>query len=106
MILGVLVRSVPIALGIGVAWAGPVEGLLGDSCGPSAEWFPGLLLAAFTADDPVVSTGRALLTLGAYCVVGLAVAGTVLVRRDVTSWRGPVPRGCAAPALHLGPRPA
>jgi len=78
-------RSVPIALGIGMARAGPVEGLLGDSWGPSPEWFPGLLLASFTVDDPAVSTGRALFTLGAYCVAGLTVTGTVLAQRDVTS---------------------
>lgn len=85
MVLGVLVRSVPIALGIGVAWAGPVEGLLTEDWGPASRWFPGPLLATFTVDDPAVSTGRALLTLVAYGVVGLTVAGTVLVRRDVTS---------------------
>jgi len=83
--LGVLVRSVPIALGIGVAWAGPFEGLLADDWGPAARWLPGRLLATFTLDDPTVSTTRVLLTLGAHCVVGLTVTGIVLARRDFTS---------------------
>ena len=47
MTLAVLVRSVPVALAIGIAWAGPFEHLLQDAWGPADRLFPGLLLEAF-----------------------------------------------------------
>jgi ABC-2 type transport system permease protein len=84
--LAVLVRSVPVALAIGIAWAGPFEHLLQDAWDPAGRFFPGLLLEAFVAGGTSeVSTTRALLTLAVYVTVAAAVAGTVFVRRDVTA---------------------
>ncbi len=84
--LAVLLRSVPVALGVGIAWAGPVEHITMDAWEPAGRVFPGLLLEAFAAGGtPAVSAGRALATVAAYAVVAAAVAGTVFARRDVTS---------------------
>jgi ABC-2 type transport system permease protein len=84
--LAVLVRSVPIALAIGIAWAGPFEHLLQDAWDPAGRFFPGLLLEAFVAGGTsAVSATRALLTLAIYVAVAAAVAGTVFARRDVTA---------------------
>jgi ABC-2 type transport system permease protein len=84
--LAVLVRSVPIALAIGIAWAGPFEHLLQDAWDPAARFFPGLLLEAFVAGGtPTVSASRALLTVAVYAAFAAAVAGAVFTRRDVTA---------------------
>ncbi|HET7855047.1 MAG TPA: hypothetical protein VFL41_01175 [Gaiellaceae bacterium] len=82
--LAVLVRSVPVALAIGIAWAGPFEHLLQDAWDPAQRYFPGLLLEAFVAGGTsAVSATRALLTVAIYVAVAAAVAGTVFARRDV-----------------------
>jgi ABC-2 type transport system permease protein len=84
--LAVLVRSVPAALAIGIAWAGPFEHLLQDAWDPAGRYFPGLLLEAFVAGGTSeVSATRALLTVAVYATVAAAVAGTVFTRRDVTT---------------------
>jgi ABC-type transport system involved in multi-copper enzyme maturation permease subunit len=73
--LAVLVRSVPVALAIGIAWAGPFEHLLQDAWGSAGRFFPGLLLEAFAAGGTsTVSATRALLTVAVY--VALAAAAT------------------------------
>ncbi|MEU4382051.1 ABC transporter permease [Micromonospora echinofusca] len=84
--LGVLVPSVPVAVGIGVGWAGPVEQVLGEAWGPAAEWFPGLLLESLLDPEPGgPGTARALVTLAGYCLAAACAAGIALTRRDVTS---------------------
>jgi len=84
--VGVLVRSVPVALAIGIAWAGPFEHLLQDAWEPATRVFPGLLLEAFVAGGTAeVSATRAFLTVAAYVAVAATVAGTVFARRDVTA---------------------
>jgi ABC-2 type transport system permease protein len=84
--LAVLVRSVPVALAIGIAWAGPFEHLLQDAWGPAGRFFPGLLLEAFVAGGTsAVSATRAFLTVAVYVALAAAVAGTVFARRDVTA---------------------
>ena len=84
--LAVIVRSVPIALAIGIAWAGPFEHLLQDAWDPAGRVFPGLLLEAFVAGGtPEVTAARAFLTVAVYVSVAAAIAGTVFARRDVTA---------------------
>jgi ABC-2 type transport system permease protein len=86
MAVGVLVRSVPIALAVGIAWAGPFEHLVQEAWGPASRLFPGLLLEAFVAGGtPDVGALRASLTVAAYVAVAVVVAGTVFARRDVTA---------------------
>jgi ABC-2 type transport system permease protein len=86
MTLGVLVRSVPIALAVGIAWAGPFEHLLGEAWTPAQRLFPGLLLESFVAGGTTdVSASRAALTITAYTLIAAAIAATTLVRRDITA---------------------
>jgi ABC-2 type transport system permease protein len=84
--LAVLVRSVPVALAIGIAWAGPFEHLLQDTWGPAQSYFPGLLLEAFVAGGTAdVSATRAGVVLAAYVAIAAAIAATVFSRRDMTA---------------------
>jgi ABC-2 type transport system permease protein len=84
--LAVLVRSVPVALAIGIAWAGPFEHLLQDAWGPAVRFFPGLLLEVFVAGGTSeVSAERAFLTISVYVMLAATVAATVFARRDVTA---------------------
>jgi ABC-2 type transport system permease protein len=86
MTLAVLVRSVPLALGIGIAWAGPVEHIVQDAWSTANSVFPGLLLEAFVAGGTSdVSASRALLTVALYVLVAVVIAGTTFARRDVTA---------------------
>jgi ABC-2 type transport system permease protein len=85
MTVAVLVRSVPLALGIGIAWAGPVEHILQDAWSTANQLFPGLLLEAFVAGGTTeVSASRALLTVTVYLLIAVAIAATTFARRDVT----------------------
>jgi ABC-2 type transport system permease protein len=84
--LGVLVRSVPIALALGIGWAGPIEHIVSDSWTAAHDWFPGLLLEVLgQGGTDQVSLARALTTTAAYVVVAALVTVTVFRRRDVTS---------------------
>jgi ABC-type transport system involved in multi-copper enzyme maturation permease subunit len=84
--LAVLLRSVPLALAVGIAWAGPIEHLVQDAWGPANRLFPGLLLEAFVAGGtPEVTAGRALVTVAAYTVTAAVLASVVFSRRDVTA---------------------
>jgi ABC-2 type transport system permease protein len=86
MTVAVLVRSVPIALAIGIAWAGPFEHLLQDAWNPAQRFFPGLLLEAFVAGGTSeVSASRAFVTATAYIVLGATIAATTFARRDITA---------------------
>jgi ABC-2 type transport system permease protein len=85
MTVAVLVRSVPLALGIGIAWAGPVEHIIQDAWSTSERVFPGLLLEQFVAGGtPEVSASRAFVTVTAYLLIAVAIAATSFARRDVT----------------------
>ncbi len=85
--IAVLLRSVPLALAVGIAWAGPVEHLIQDAWSPASRLFPGLLLEAFAAGGTTeVTAARALATIAAYVLAAAAVASTVFARRDVTAW--------------------
>jgi ABC-2 type transport system permease protein len=87
MTLAVLVRSVPVALAIGIAWAGPVEHLLQDAWSPAHRVFPGLLLEEFVAGGtPGVSAATALATVTIYIVIAAVLAGAVFARRDMTAY--------------------
>jgi ABC-2 type transport system permease protein len=84
MMIAVLVRSVPIALAIGIAWAGPFEHLLQDAWSTADRLFPGLLLEEFVAGGTAdVSASRAFLTVTAYVLLAVVIAATAFARRDV-----------------------
>ena len=84
--LGVLLRSVPVALAVGIAWAGPFEHLVQDAWDPASRLFPGLLLEAFVAGGtPEVSATRALATITVYTALAALVSAAVFARRDITT---------------------
>ena len=86
MALAVLVRSVPVALAVGIAWAGPFEHLVQNAWSPAGRWFPGLLLEAFAAGGTTaVTASRALATVAAYVLIAAAIALVVFDRRDVAA---------------------
>jgi hypothetical protein len=84
--LAVVVRSTPVALAIGVAWAGPFEHILQDTWSAASRWFPGLLLEALAVGGtPDASYQRAALMVAGYVVVASGTALALFARRDVTS---------------------
>ena len=86
MALAVTVRSTPVALGIGVAWAGPFEHLFQDAWAAASRWFPGLLLEALAVGGtPDVSFSRAVALVTTYVVVAAGGAVALFARRDVTA---------------------
>lgn len=86
MALAVFVRSIPVALGIGIVWSGPLEHLTENAWAAAAQWFPGLLLEALAAGGTdEASVARALTLLGVYVAVAAGLAALVFARRDVTA---------------------
>ena len=84
--LGIAFRSVPIALAVGIGWAGPIEHLVSDSWSSAHQWFPGLLLEALgQGGTDQVSFGRTLATTAAYVAVAAALTVIVFRRRDVSA---------------------
>jgi hypothetical protein len=84
--LAVIFRSVPLALGVGFAWAGPFENIIVDSWTTGYRVFPGQVLAAIIqGGTPEISLARATLTGAVYVGIAAAATVTLLSRRDVTS---------------------
>jgi len=81
MALAVVVRSVPIALGIGIAWSGPFEHIVADVWTRAEDWFPGLLLEELAGGED--ATLRTTLVLAVYLAVAAGGAALTLRRRDV-----------------------
>lgn len=85
MTLGLLLRSMPIAIGVAIAWAGPLENITAQSWQATARWFPGLQLQALAAGGiSDVSSQRALLLTAIYVSMALAVGLLTLHRRDIS----------------------
>jgi ABC-2 type transport system permease protein len=86
MMLGVLLRSTPVTLGVGIAWAGPFEHLTGEAWTALTGIYPGLLLESLavggTAD---ASYERALLLLIGYMAIAAIVSVITFTRRDVAA---------------------
>jgi len=86
MALAIFVRSIPVALGIGIVWSGPFEHLLQDAWTAASQWFPGLLLEALAAGGTAdVSTTRSLTLVALYVSAAVIAAGIVFARRDITA---------------------
>lgn len=82
-VVGIVTRSVPVGLAIGVMWAGPVENVLGDDLGFVQKWAPGLLLQdVLTASDDFPVT-HIVGSLVGYTVLAVALSVVLLTRRDV-----------------------
>jgi ABC-2 type transport system permease protein len=85
MTIAVLIRSVPVAFAVGIAWAGPAEHLLQDVWDPAARFFPSLLEAFVAGETSEVAASRAAVTLILYMVAAAGLAGMSFARRDVTA---------------------
>jgi ABC-type transport system involved in multi-copper enzyme maturation permease subunit len=86
MALAIFVRSIPVALAIGIVWSGPFEHLLDDAWTAAGQWFPGLLLEALGAGGTAdVSITRALVLVSLYVTAAATAATIVFARRDVTA---------------------
>lgn len=84
MALGMILRSTPLALAVGVAWAGPLEHITVDSWSAAGRWFPGLLLEALAAGGTdTVSLARAAGLVAVYVALAAVAAALVLRRRDI-----------------------
>lgn len=84
-VMGTLTRSIPVGLGVGLVWFGPIENILGDNVDFATRWFPGLLLRDMISPVHTNPTSTIGLTLGAYLVVCVVVLSVLHARRDVTS---------------------
>jgi hypothetical protein len=81
-----VLRSPVAAIGVGVIYAGPFEGIVSNLFHSSARWLPGQLLSTIASGgDSTASYAAAAVTLALYGVV-LGVAGaTLFARRDVAT---------------------
>ena len=83
--IAVLTRSLPIALGAGIAWFGPIEHIIRDTWTSAPRFLPGLSLEAFLArGTPTVTSAHAITVAALYLVVAAAAATVTFTRRDVT----------------------
>lgn len=84
--VAVIFRSVPLALGVGFAWAGPFENIVADSWSPGIRFFPGQVLGSVVRGGTVeLGFARAAATALAYTAVAATVTLVLTARRDVTA---------------------
>ena len=85
-VLGVVLRSPVAAIGVGVAYALPVEAILSATVGGVDRLLPGQLLQDVAAGGAHSAPYAAdVLTLAVYGTIAVVVAGVLFARRDVTS---------------------
>ncbi len=83
-VLGVLVRSTGVALGVGLAWFLPLEHIIQNSWAEAGRWFPGLLFEAVARGGTTETPYARALVLALVLAVGaLVVGGFSFARRDV-----------------------
>jgi ABC-2 type transport system permease protein len=83
--LGVFCRSTPIALGIGLAWLGPLAHIVQLSWSGAARWFPGLVFDAVASGGTAITTyQRTIVTAITYAALALTAAAASFIRRDVS----------------------
>ena len=84
--LGVLLRSPTSAIGVGVAYALPVEGILSSVVHGLGRWLPGQLLDALASGGNATAGYRAAAaTLLVYGAIAATVAAAAFTRRDVVT---------------------
>ena len=69
--IAVLLRSTPVALGVGLLWFEPIENVIGEGQEWAERWFPGMVLRSIVQPQAAdsIATPTALATLGAYVAV-------------------------------------
>jgi ABC-2 type transport system permease protein len=84
--LAVIFRSVPLALAVGFAWAGPFENIVVDSWNTGYRVFPGQVLGSLIRGGTTdLAMGRAVATALVYTGIAAVACLALVVRRDVTS---------------------
>jgi hypothetical protein len=84
--VSVVARSVALALGLAIAWSGPIEHIIQNDWPAAVRWFPGLSLEAFVAGGTTeVTAAHAFAVIAVYVTVAAVVAITMFTRRDVTA---------------------
>jgi ABC-2 type transport system permease protein len=84
--LAVIFRSVPLALGVGFAWAGPFENIVVDSWQAGYRFFPGQVLASLIRGGTAeLDIGRAAVTTALYTGIATVTTLVLVSRRDVTA---------------------
>ena len=84
--LAVIFRSVPLALGVGFAWAGPFENITVDSWQAGYRFYPGQVLGSLIRGGTVeLGVGRAVATAAVYTGVAALATLFLVSRRDVTA---------------------
>jgi ABC-2 type transport system permease protein len=85
MTLAVLIRSIPLALAIGIGWFGPFEHIT-DAAWNAVSWYPGLLLERLAlGGTDEVSFARAVALVAVYAAVAVTVSMVSFARRDVAT---------------------
>jgi hypothetical protein len=85
-LLALALRSPAAAIAVGVAYALPLESILGGVISGASRWLPGKLLSSVAAGgNDLASFSAALVTLTVYAVIAVSVALVVFRRRDVAS---------------------
>lgn len=86
MFVAMMLRSVPIAIGVGIAWAGPFEHLMQDAFPSLQRVFPGASLEVLgQGGTPETTFGHALVMVVVYLVAAAAITAVVFRRRDMTA---------------------
>jgi ABC-2 type transport system permease protein len=84
-VLAVAFRAPAAAIGVGVAYALPVEAILERVADGTARWLPGELLTALAVGgNDTASYGAALTTLAAYIALAAGWAPWTFQRTDIT----------------------
>lgn len=84
--LAVIFRSAPLALGVGFAWAGPIENIVIDSWNTGFKVFPGQVLGSMIRGGTIeLGMARAVTTAAVYTAIAAAVTLILVSRRDVTA---------------------
>jgi hypothetical protein len=84
--IAVLTRSLPVALGVGIAWFGPIEHIVRDSWTGAPRYLPGLSLESFLARGTTSVTAAHAISISILYLIVAAVAATVSFSRwDVTA---------------------
>jgi ABC-2 type transport system permease protein len=86
ILLGVLLRSPVAAIGVGVAYALPVEAILSSTVNGIDRYLPGQLLGVLAdGGTHAISYTSAWLTVGLYATVAVVGVGALFWRRDVAA---------------------
>jgi ABC-type transport system involved in multi-copper enzyme maturation permease subunit len=86
MFVAMMLRSVPLAIGVGIAWAGPFEHLMQDTFPSLQRVFPGLSLEVLgQGGTPKTTFMHALVMVIGYLVAAAVSTGAVFRRRDMTA---------------------